>query len=131
MKRRLLILSALVASTYFFACNNSGNNTSSNPYTETPKMSEGKALFVNNCAICHDMKQDKTGPKLEGVFDRWNNDTTKMKAFIRNSSAVIASGDQYTTDLFHKWASTVMTPFPNLTDDELNKIVDYLKNGDI
>ena len=62
MKRRLLILSALITSIYFLACNNSGNKSSSNPYSEAPKMSEGKALFVNNCAICHDMKQDKTGP---------------------------------------------------------------------
>ena len=124
-------MSALVASTYFFACNDSGNNTASNPYTEKPEMSEGKVLFSNNCAICHDMKVDKTGPKLEGVMDRWNNDTTKLKAFIRNSQAVIASGDQYSTDLYHKWASTQMTSFPNMTDEELNKIVDYLKNGDM
>lgn len=133
MKRRILIVGSIVACTYFFACNSQNNSQSGadNPYRQTsPQMSEGKALFVNNCAVCHDLKQDKTGPKLEGALARWHNDTTKIKAFIKNSSAVIASGDEYATKLYHQWASTTMTQFPSLTDDELNKIIDYINKGD-
>jgi len=73
------------------------------------------------------MKVDMTGPSLGGVQERWE-DETKLYAWIRNSQAVIASGDSYATSLFSKWNSSVMTAFPNLTDEEIAELLLYIDN---
>jgi cytochrome c2 len=62
--------------------------------TEEADISAGKALFDTNCKTCHRVHQKLVGPQLAGVYDRapsidW------IKSFVKNSSAVIASGDDY------------------------------------
>ena len=62
--------------------------------TDAADISAGQALFDTNCKTCHRVHQKLVGPALAGVYDRapsidW------IKSFIKNSSAVIASGDEY------------------------------------
>ena len=88
---------------------------------------DGKALFGANCASCHKVDKDLTGPALMGVEDRWP-DKAKLKAWIRNNSKVLASGDAYANALFLKWNKTAMSQFPNLTDAEIDAILKYIKD---
>ena len=93
------------------------------------QIAQGKALFKNNCAACHNknMKDDLTGPALAGVQDRWKGREELLYQFIRNSQAVIASGDRYAVDLYKAWAKNVMTPFPNLSDEEIESLLLYIE----
>lgn len=87
----------------------------------------GKALFRNNCATCHNrnMKDDLTGPALGGVQGRWNNDAD-LYAWIRNSSALVASGNEYAVGIYNKWNKVAMTAFPNLTDADIANLLAYV-----
>ncbi len=87
----------------------------------------GKTLFTNQCATCHSkkMKEKLTGPALAGVQTRWES-TEKLYAWIRNSQAVIASGDAYAVKLYNEYGKSQMTAFPNLTDADIDNILAYI-----
>lgn len=88
---------------------------------------DAKVIFAANCASCHRLNEDATGPALSGAPARWNNDTARLKNFIRNWGTVTASGkDPRANELAAKWG-TMMTSFPALTDAELNALLDYMK----
>ncbi len=95
---------------------------------ETPTP-DGKALFKANCASCHNknMVADMTGPALAGVQDRWESEEL-LYSWIRNSGAVINSGNSYANTLFNKWNKSPMTAFPDLKDAEIEQILLYV-NG--
>ena len=88
---------------------------------------EGKALFQTNCASCHAINKDLTGPALAGVESRgpWG-DRKKLYAWIHNPSA-FAKSDTYAADLLKKYSPVVMTAFPQLTEKEIDAILDYIK----
>lgn len=88
---------------------------------------DGKALFSTNCASCHKVDKDLTGPALMGVEDRWP-DKVKLHAWIHNNSAFRATGDKYANDLFIKWNKTQMNLFPNLSDAEIDAVLGYIKS---
>ncbi len=92
-------------------------------------LDNGKVLFKNNCASCHNknMKDDLTGPALGGVQERWEGREELLYSWIRNSQAVIASGDGSAVGLFKQWNNSVMTAFPNLTDQEIADVLGYVK----
>jgi len=85
---------------------------------------EGQELFLTNCASCHTVKKPLTGPALAGAAERWA-DKELLHEWIRNSQAVIKK-DKYANDLYIKWNKSIMTPFPFLTDDQINSILSYI-----
>ncbi len=87
----------------------------------------GQSLFNSNCASCHAVHKDLTGPALAGVEDRWP-DQKKLYAWIRNNQAVLKSGDAYANALYVKWNKTAMNLFPALTDAEIGSILTYIKS---
>lgn len=97
---------------------------------QAPNLDEGKALFRNNCASCHNksMKDDMTGPALGGVEERWEGKEALLYDWIRNSTAVIESGDEYAVSLYNTWNKSKMTAFPNLTDEQIASLLGYI-NG--
>jgi cytochrome c2 len=88
----------------------------------------GMQLFKNNCGSCHakNMKAKMTGPALKDVEKRWNNNRENLRAWIRNSQAYLATGDMYTNAMYQEYGGSVMTAFPNLTDEEIDAILDYI-----
>ena len=88
---------------------------------------QGKALFKANCAQCHNrnMKDDLTGPALGGVQDRWESEEL-LYSWIRNSQAVIASGNEYANSVYNRFNKSPMNPFPNLKDEEIASILAYI-----
>ncbi|MEE9438671.1 MAG: c-type cytochrome, partial [Saprospiraceae bacterium] len=89
----------------------------------------GKKLFKDYCGTCHakNMKSAGTGPALAGAQEKWDNDAD-LYAWIRNSQASIAAGQPRATELWAQYKPTIMTSFPNLTDDEIGSILAYV-NG--
>ena len=87
----------------------------------------GKGLFKANCAQCHNrnMKDDLTGPALGGAKDRWENEEV-LYSWIRNSQGLVATGNEYAVNLYNTWNKSPMNPFPNLKDEEIAAILDYV-----
>lgn len=90
-------------------------------------LDEGKTLFKNNCATCHNknMRDDLTGPALGGVEERWE-DQADLYSWIRNSQAMIAAGHPRANELWDEWGS-IMSSFNNLTDSEIANILGYIQ----
>lgn len=84
----------------------------------------GKKLFFAQCASCHMVNKELTGPALKGVESRWP-DKQKLYAFIKNSAAIIAT-DPYAKTLFQQYNQTAMPPHPDLTDEDIRSILDYI-----
>ena len=128
--KRVLIASLVLGIGILSACGGSG------PTTDVPKVdpgtpsSEGKKLFRKYCTTCHIMGQVMTGPDLTGVLPRWDNDTTRLMAYIRNPAKAIEAGDPQAVKAFEAFKPTIMTAFPQLSDAELSALISYLRNPD-
>lgn len=86
----------------------------------------GASLFNANCKTCHKIHEKLIGPALADVYDRapsidW------IKSFVKNSSAVIASGDEYANNLYNEYGKTQMTSFSTLKDEQIMSILAYVK----
>lgn len=93
-----------------------------------PELTLGMTLFKNNCASCHakNMKTKMMGPALAGVEKRWNGNLDNLRAWIRNSQAYLETDDDYAKKLYAEYGGSVMTAFPNLTDEEIDAILSYI-----
>jgi cytochrome c2 len=91
-------------------------------------ISAGKTVFNANCKQCHKLDQKSVGPALRGISDRRSIDWAK--SFIKNSQAVIASGDAYATALYKEYSNTVMPSHEFLSDGDLNNLLSYIEYGD-
>lgn len=97
---------------------------------EIPKdpaaIAAGKALFDGNCKACHRVKQKLVGPALAGFESRvpsipW------VLGWVRNSSKVVASGDEYGVKIYNEYNKSQMLPF-NYTDAQILSILAYVKS---
>jgi cytochrome c551/c552 len=86
---------------------------------------DGKALFQNNCASCHNPIKDATGPALQGADKNWPRPDW-VYDWVHSPSGMIASGDKHANALFDKYKPVVMTPFPNLSKEEIDAIIKYV-----
>ncbi|GAB4093641.1 c-type cytochrome [Flaviaesturariibacter terrae] len=88
----------------------------------------GKPIFAQNCAVCHALNKDLTGPALAGVTGRgpWS-DRKKLYAWVHNPSAFMAK-DPYTKALQAKYGA-VMMAFPQLTEKDIDLVVDYIETA--
>jgi cytochrome c2 len=87
-------------------------------------VSQGEVLFKENCKTCHAVHTQEVGPALKDVTKR--RDAKWLGAWIRNSSAVIASGDKYANDLYNKFGKSPMTSFSSFKDDEIKAVLAYI-----
>jgi mono/diheme cytochrome c family protein len=91
---------------------------------------DGEKLFKSNCGACHRV-DDKalTGPGLAGVHDRVPQPADEwLLKWVKNSTAVIESGDAYAVALYNEYNKVAMTNFEFLSDEEVFAILDYVKN---
>lgn len=98
--------------------------------TGDPK--NGQTLFKTNCAACHSLDAQLTGPALKGVVERLQKEQNLgpdwIKKWIKNSTEVINSGDKYGKEVFEKFNKVPMPAFPNLTDKDIEDILAYTTN---
>lgn len=88
---------------------------------------DGKMLFQDNCASCHSVFKDLTGPALGGVSERIP-DRKLLYKWVRNPAVVLRSGNVYFNDLKKRFGGVVMTPFSSLTDQEIDAILHYIES---
>ena len=93
--------------------------------TKAQSATEGAAVFKQKCTSCHALNQKVVGPALKGVNDR--HPEAFLLKWIKNSQALIASGDPAAKKLFEENNKVAMTPFPELTDDNIKSILTYIK----
>jgi mono/diheme cytochrome c family protein len=94
--------------------------------TDAAVIAEGESLFNANCKTCHRVHQKLVGPALADVYNRapsiqW------IIGFVKNSSAVIASGDEYANKIFNEYNKTQMTAFTGLKDEQVMAILAYVQ----
>lgn len=87
----------------------------------------GKTLFQQNCAACHNIFKDLTGPALQHLEERgqWS-DHNVLLQWVHNPAGFMAK-DAYTKGLQAKY-QVVMTPFAQLTINDVDDIVAYINN---
>jgi cytochrome c553 len=87
---------------------------------------DGATLF-KKCATCHQPHKDGTGPKLAGVRAKWESGGAKegsLYTWVKNWEAAAAI-DPYAKGV-STWSATAMNKFPELTDDDVTAILDWI-----
>lgn len=87
-------------------------------------ISAGESTFKANCTQCHEIWEVKLGPSLNGVHDKRS--VEWLNAWIKNSQALIASGDEEAVALWEEYQPTVMPAYP-FTDDQVMEVLAYIK----
>ncbi len=78
----------------------------------------GQTLFMTNCSACHyhDRQEEKVGPGMLGLFRGDRHLTSGLPVTDENvRQRIINGGDK-------------MPPFRHLSDQDLNKLIEYLKS---
>ncbi|MEP6949967.1 MAG: cytochrome c [Ginsengibacter sp.] len=87
-------------------------------------LDEGKNIFTSRCMACHRIDKDFAGPALANVNQRHTTDW--IIKFVHSSQAVIKSGDIPAIALYSKFNNTIMPDHPDLTDNNIKSIVEYI-----
>jgi mono/diheme cytochrome c family protein len=113
-----------------FSVNNSvfaqdgGQDDGATAAADPAVLEHGKKLFNQKCKSCHAVTAEVVvGPGLKGILDR--RDEAWLIKWIRNSQAVIASGDEYAVKIYEQYNKTQMQSFPELSDDDIRAILAY------
>ncbi len=87
-------------------------------------IAEGESLFKMNCAACHKWDKKLVGPALGKVGQRREMDW--LIAWIKDNNALRASGDADAIAIYEEYNGSVMSAFPQLSDQQIKNIVLYL-----
>ena len=116
MKSKMIICLAFALLMY-------GSNTKANP---DPPVKDGKTIFISRCASCHNINKIMTGPALAGVDERRSIDW--IINFIHSSQTMVKKGDKDAVALFDKFNKVPMPDHPDLTEENIKSIVEYIKS---
>jgi mono/diheme cytochrome c family protein len=90
-------------------------------------MSDGKALYLANCASCHHLKGNLSAPSLAFLSTR--RDPRWLYAFTRSNVRLLWRGDPYTCFLFNRYKMAGMPVFPDLSDADLEAVYNYVTSA--
>ena len=93
-----------------------------------PGVERGKKLFKSNCAACHKMEGKLIGPELLKIGDKY--EAEWLKSWIKDNIALVASGDKLAKTA-SEYSPIAMTPFPHLSDQDLDDLLKYFAVGDV
>ena len=86
---------------------------------------DGEKLFKSYCASCHSPGANQlVGPGLAGVYDKYEREW--LYKWIKNSSALIATGDAQAISVYEQYNKVIMPAQP-VTNVQIDAILDYLK----
>lgn len=93
--------------------------------TGTLQAQDGEKLFKSYCASCHSPGANQlVGPGLAGVYDKYEREW--LYKWIKNSGALIASGDAQAVAVYEQYNKVVMPAQP-VTNVQIDAILDYIK----
>ena len=90
---------------------------------QEPDIQKGKSLFNSQCAACHKLNRKLVGPALKGVSAKY--DKEWLYTWIKNSAAMIKSGDDQAVAIYEEYNKVAMNAFPNLSNDDIDNILAY------
>ncbi|HWY33664.1 MAG TPA: cytochrome c, partial [Nitrosopumilaceae archaeon] len=93
------------------------------------KAADGKAIFKQNCAVCHTLTDQKlTGPGLAGIGGKAPGGDWLFN-WVKNNEKLIKAGDAEAVKVFKENGNAQMTVFEGtLTDDDIKAVVEFIKN---
>ena len=91
--------------------------------SQEPDIQKGKSLFNSQCAACHKLNRKLVGPALKGVSAKYEKEW--LYSWIKNSSALIKSGDEQAVAIYEEYNKVAMNAFPNLSNDDIDNILAY------
>ena len=86
-------------------------------------INKGKSLFNANCAACHKLNKNLIGPALAGVSEKYEKEW--LYSWIKNSSAMIKSGDERAVAIWEEYNKAAMNAFPQLSNEDIDNILAY------
>jgi cytochrome c2 len=91
--------------------------------------SKGEQVFKQNCASCHSLYKDLTGPALHGVDQRgpWVSDKENLKKWIKDPSQFIST-DPYAKELKAKFGMQ-MPAQGHLSDADIDEVIRYISKS--
>ena len=92
-------------------------------YSQDEQILAGKKLFNTHCASCHKVKKKSIGPALRGVSEKY--DREWLYSWIKNSPAMIKSGDPQAVSIWEEYNKTAMNAFPQLSNIDIDNILTY------
>ena len=90
---------------------------------EDEAIQAGKKLFNANCAACHKLNKRAVGPALKGVSAKYYKEW--LYSWIKNSTAMVKSGDAQAVAIYEEYNGSVMTSFPQLSNEDIDNILVY------
>ncbi|MND75301.1 Cytochrome c6 [compost metagenome] len=90
---------------------------------------EGEKIFKSKCTSCHAIDRKVVGPALKGVPDTKSEEW--LIKWIRNSQALIATGDAEAGKIFEEYNKSVMTSFTDLSDDQIKSVIAFIKDASV
>ena len=94
-----------------------------NSFSQEVDIAKGKSLFNANCAACHKLNKNLIGPALAGVSAKYEKDW--LYTWIKNSNAMIKSGDERAVAIWEEWNKAAMNAFPQLSNMDIDNILAY------
>jgi mono/diheme cytochrome c family protein len=92
-------------------------------YAQDVDIAKGKSLFNANCAACHKLNKNLIGPALAGVSAKYEKEW--LYTWIKNSNAMIKSGDERAVAIWEEWNKAAMNAFPQLSNMDIDNILAY------
>jgi len=92
-------------------------------FSQEVDIAKGKSLFNANCAACHKLNKNLIGPALAGVSAKYEKEW--LYSWIKNSNAMIKSGDERAVAIWEEWNKAAMNAFPQLTNMDIDNILAY------
>lgn len=87
--------------------------------------SDGAAIFKQKCTACHAMDRTVVGPALKGMTE--TREEEWLIKWIKNSQAMVASGDPLAVEVYEQYNKIAMPSFPELSDDDVRSILAYIE----
>jgi cytochrome c oxidase cbb3-type subunit III len=89
---------------------------------------QGKKIYDSNCAVCHSIDADVVGPGLKDVHERRGDEW--LVKFIKNSQALIQSGDKDAVAVYEQFKKMPMPAFEgSLSDEDITHVIAYIKEA--
>ncbi len=88
---------------------------------------DGAGLFKSRCNTCHMVDKNSTGPKLQGVKQKWTDagEGENLYKWVQNSTELISSGKSALAKEISGFSATAM-PAQALSNEEIDAVFSYI-----